>query len=101
MPVLTSRTDLCSGGAVLVLHDGAEGAVRLPEDAAVVAPVLQHGGEEVRRCRPEGGSPSGAEGLSPLHQGVPAADQHMAVKALQQRAHCTACPVPCCSAWTA
>ena len=61
-----------------------EGAVRLPEDAAVVAPVLQHRGEEGAGVAvPEVGLRQGTEGF-PLHQGsVAAADQHMAVKALQ------------------
>ena len=89
MEQVGAGVDLTDGlllrGAVLVLNDGPEGSIRLPEDAAVVASVLQHRGEESAGVAvPEVGLRQRTEGL-PLHQrGVAAADQHMAVKALQQ-----------------
>ena len=67
--------------AIASLHGEGVSGIRLE---ITIAPVLQHRGEEGAGVAvPEVGLRQGTEGF-PLHQGsVAAADQHMAVKALQ------------------
>ena len=72
-------------GAVPGLYDAAEGAVRLPQDPAIAAPLVQAGGEHGADVAVlQVGVHQGAEGLLPHHGRVAAADDEVSVKTLKQ-----------------
>ena len=72
-------------GAVPGLYDAAEGAVRLPQHPTIAAPLVQAGGEHgAGVALTQMGVHQGLEGLLPHHGRIAAADDEMAVEALQQ-----------------